>query len=72
MYLFTFTKFINLPTGMILNKKLKKLNIADGTGVIAVVPSKTYPKTGEDVTIKGHVKNALVVMAITLILFYTI
>ena len=35
--------------------------IADGTGVIAVVPSKTYPKTGEDVTIKGHVKNAFVI-----------
>jgi len=33
-------------------KKLKKLNIADGTGVIAVVRSKIYPKTGEDVTIK--------------------
>ena len=25
--------------------------IADGTGAIAVIPSKTYPKTGEDVTI---------------------
>ena len=35
--------------------------IADGTGVIAVVPSKTYPKTGEDVTIKGQVKNAFVI-----------
>lgn len=35
--------------------------IADGTGIIAVVPSKTYPKTGEDVKIKGHVKNAFVI-----------
>lgn len=35
--------------------------IADGTGAIAVVPSKTYPKTGEDVTIKGQVKNAFVI-----------
>jgi len=35
--------------------------ISDGTRVIAVVPSKTYPKTGEDVTIKGHVKNAFVI-----------
>lgn len=35
--------------------------IADGTGFIAVVPSKTYPKTGEDVTIKGYVKNAFVI-----------
>lgn len=35
--------------------------VADGTGAIAVVPSKTYPKTGEEVTIKGQVKNAFVV-----------
>ena len=35
--------------------------IADGTGAIAVVPSKTYPKTGEEVTIKGQVKNAFVI-----------
>ncbi len=35
--------------------------IADGTGVIAVVPSKTYPKTGEEVTIRGQVKNAFVI-----------
>ncbi|OGW52824.1 MAG: hypothetical protein A2Y81_04210 [Nitrospirae bacterium RBG_13_43_8] len=35
--------------------------LADGTGVIAVVPSKTYPKTGEEVTIKGLVKNAFVI-----------
>lgn len=27
--------------------------IADGTGAIAVIPSKTYPKAGEHVTIKG-------------------
>jgi len=35
--------------------------IADGTGAIAVVPSKTYPKVGEEVTIRGHVENAFVV-----------
>ena len=35
--------------------------IADNTGVIAVVPSKTYPKIGEGVTIKGQVKNAFVI-----------
>lgn len=35
--------------------------LADGTGVIAVVPSKTYPKTGEEVTIRGQVKNAFVI-----------
>ncbi len=35
--------------------------ISDGTGVIAVVPSKTYPKTGEEVTIRGQVKNAFVI-----------
>jgi RecJ-like exonuclease len=35
--------------------------LADGTGAIAVVPSKTYPKTGEEVTIKGQVKNAFVI-----------
>jgi len=35
--------------------------IADETGTIAVVPSKTFPKTGEEVTIKGQVENAFVV-----------
>lgn len=35
--------------------------IADSTGVITVVPSKTYPKIGENVTIKGQVKNAFVI-----------
>lgn len=35
--------------------------VADGTGAIAVVPSKTFPKTGEDVTIRGQVKNAFVI-----------
>jgi len=35
--------------------------LADGTGAIAVIPSKTFPKTGEEVTIKGIVKNAFVI-----------
>lgn len=35
--------------------------ISDGTGAIGVVPSKTFPKVGEDVTIKGHVENAFVI-----------
>lgn len=35
--------------------------LADETGAIAVVPSKTFPKTGEEVTIKGQVKNAFVI-----------
>ena len=35
--------------------------LADGTEVIAVVPSKTYPRKGEEVAIKGHVKNAFVI-----------
>lgn len=35
--------------------------VADGTGTIAVVPSKTYPKIGEEVTIRGQVKNAFVI-----------
>lgn len=34
--------------------------VADGTGAIAVVPAKTYPRTGEDVSIRGQVKNAFV------------
>lgn len=35
--------------------------LADDTGAIAVVPAKTYPKVGEEVTIKGQVKNAFVI-----------
>jgi hypothetical protein len=35
--------------------------LSDGTGAIAIVPAKTYPKVGEDVTIKGQVKNAFVI-----------
>lgn len=35
--------------------------IADETGAIAVVPSKTFPKTGEEVSIRGQVKNAFVI-----------
>lgn len=35
--------------------------IADKTGAIAVVPSKTYPKIGEEVTIRGQVENAFVI-----------
>ncbi len=35
--------------------------IADETGAIAVIPSKTFPKTGEEVTIRGEVKNAFAI-----------
>lgn len=35
--------------------------ISDGTGAIAIIPSKTFPKTGENVTIKGYVQNAFVI-----------
>jgi len=35
--------------------------LADSTGAIAVFPAKTYPKTGEEVTITGHVENAFVI-----------
>jgi hypothetical protein len=35
--------------------------VSDGTGTIAVVPSKTYPKAGEEVTINGQVRNAFVI-----------
>ncbi len=35
--------------------------ISDGTESIAVIPSKTFPKVGEEVKIKGTVKNAFVV-----------
>ena len=45
--------FILLETGYFM--------IADGTGAIAVIPSRTYPKSGEEVTVKGQVKNAFVI-----------
>ena len=35
--------------------------ISDGTESIAVIPSKTFPKVGEEVKIKGTVKNAFVI-----------
>ncbi|MBF0556758.1 MAG: hypothetical protein HQK96_19760 [Nitrospirae bacterium] len=35
--------------------------ISDSTGAIVVIPSKTFPKMGEEVTINGQVKNAFVV-----------
>ncbi len=35
--------------------------VSDGTESIAVIPSKTFPKVGEDVKIKGTVKNAFVI-----------
>lgn len=35
--------------------------VDDGTGIIAVIPSKTYPKIGEEIKIKGIVKNAFVI-----------
>ena len=35
--------------------------VADETGSIAIIPSKTYPKTGEEVTIKGRLKSAFVI-----------
>jgi hypothetical protein len=35
--------------------------IADDTGEIAVVPTKTYPKAGEAVAVRGIVKNAFVI-----------
>lgn len=34
--------------------------ISDSSGAIAVIPSRTFPKKGEEVTIKGQVKNAFV------------
>ena len=35
--------------------------ISDGTESITVIPSKTFPKVGEEVKIKGTVKNAFVI-----------
>ncbi len=35
--------------------------ISDGTAAIAVIPAKTFPKVGEEVTIRGQVKNAFVI-----------
>ena len=35
--------------------------ISDGTGEIAVVPSKTFPKVNEEVEIQGAVRNAFVI-----------
>ena len=35
--------------------------ISDGTDSIVVIPSKTFPKVGEGVKIKGTVKNAFVI-----------
>jgi hypothetical protein len=35
--------------------------IADGTGAISVVPSKRYSKVGENVAIKGQIKNTFVI-----------
>jgi len=35
--------------------------VSDGTSSIAIIPSKTFPKVGEEVKIKGTVKNAFVI-----------
>ena len=35
--------------------------ISDGTDSIVVIPSKTFPKVGEEVKIKGTVKTAFVI-----------
>jgi hypothetical protein len=35
--------------------------VSDGTETIVVIPAKTYPKVGEEVKIRGMVKNAFVV-----------
>ncbi|MBI4838955.1 MAG: hypothetical protein HY806_07435 [Nitrospirae bacterium] len=35
--------------------------ISDDTDSITVIPSKTFPKVGEEVKIKGTVKNAFVI-----------
>lgn len=45
--------FIALEVGYFL--------ISDGTDSIVVIPSKTFPKVGEGVKIKGTVKNAFVI-----------
>lgn len=35
--------------------------LSDGTGSIPIIPSSTYPKVGEKVTIKGAVRNSFVI-----------
>lgn len=35
--------------------------ISDGTDSIVIIPSRTFPKVGEEVKIKGTVKNAFVI-----------
>ncbi|MBI4690363.1 MAG: hypothetical protein HY754_08875 [Nitrospirae bacterium] len=35
--------------------------VSDGTDSITVIPSKTFPKVGEEVKIKGVVKNTFVI-----------
>ena len=35
--------------------------LSDGTSSIAVIPSKTFPKVGEEIKIRGKVKNAFVI-----------
>ena len=35
--------------------------ISDGKGSIGVIPSKTFPKVGEEVTVEGKVKNAFII-----------
>lgn len=35
--------------------------LSDGISSIAIIPSKTFPKVGEEVRIKGRVKNAFVI-----------
>ena len=35
--------------------------LSDGTTSIAVIPSKTFPKVGEEVQIRGSVKNAFII-----------
>lgn len=35
--------------------------LSDGTDSIVVIPSKTFPRVGEEVKIKGKVKNAFVI-----------
>lgn len=35
--------------------------ISDGTDSIVIIPSRTFPKVGEEVKIKGIVKNAFVI-----------
>lgn len=35
--------------------------ISDGKGSIAVIPAKTFPKVGEEVTVAGTVRNAFII-----------